>query len=298
MRGSTARRSLEATMLEPGSAARRPHAAIAREAVVVGCAILVYFAVRNVTAGSAAAAFANADRLVGLEDALGLGVEERLQEAIVDSRWATALANWVYIWGHWPVLVGVGVALYVRCRERYYLLRNALIVSGAIGFLFFALFPVAPPRLLDGAFVDTVTESSHAYRALQPPGLTNQFAAFPSLHAGWNLVVGIVVFGATSRLVLRALALASPTAMFLAVVATANHYVLDVAGGVVVVLAGLAVAAWMGRRAAPTLDDRERLDLPAGPERAHRPRPVRGRPPRREPARAAAGRAREPARRG
>jgi hypothetical protein len=284
-------------MAESRTAAPRPYGGVAREAIVVACAILVYFAIRNVTAGSATAAFTNADRLLGLEQGLGLAVEDRLQEEIVGSRWATTAANWVYIWGHWPVILGAGVLLYVRRRERYYLLRNALIVSGTIGFLFFALFPVAPPRLVGGAFVDTVTESSQAYRALQPPGLTNQFAAFPSLHAGWNLVVGVVVFGATSHLLLRILAVASPAAMFVAVVATANHYVFDVAGGIVVVLVGLGIAVRWARRGAPTLDCDERRDPPPGPDRDSRgAHAVRRRPPRREPPRRPAGR--EPARRG
>ena len=158
------------------------------------------------------------------------------------------LANWVYIFGHWPVILGVGTALYLCRRRHYYLLRNAMFASGLIGFLFFALFPVAPPRLLDLGLVDTVTERSDAYRALQPPGLTNQYAAFPSLHAGWNLLVAIVVVMAVTSLALRAVALALPVAMALAVVVTANHYVIDVAGGVVVVLIGLAISIFLQRR--------------------------------------------------
>ena len=47
--------------------------------------------------------------------------------------------------GHWPVIIGIAIALYLYRPDRYYLLRNALFVSGAIGFLFFAFFPVAPP---------------------------------------------------------------------------------------------------------------------------------------------------------
>ena len=73
-----------------------------------------------------------------------------------------------------------------------------MFISGLIGFAFFAAFPVAPPRLADRGIVDTVTEYSESYRALQPPALTNKYAAFPSLHAGWNLV-GIVLFQATTH---------------------------------------------------------------------------------------------------
>ena len=210
--------------------------------------MLLYFGIRNFTVGSAPTAFANADRLVALERDLGIDWEDALQSATVSSDALVTLANWVYIFGHWPVILGVATALYLYRRRHYYLLRNAMFASGLIGFLFFALFPVAPPRLLDLGLVDTVTERSDAYRALQPPGLTNQYAAFPSLHAGWNLLVAIVVVMAVTSLALRAVALALPVAMALAVVVTANHFVIDVAGGMVVVLIGLAIAIFLQRR--------------------------------------------------
>ena len=91
-----------------------------------------------------------------------LAWEERLQAAIVGSDFIVTLANWIYIWGHWPVILCTAIVLYLRRPDRYYLLRNALFVSGAIGFLFFAFFPVAPPRLLDIGLVDTVTEQYHS----------------------------------------------------------------------------------------------------------------------------------------
>jgi PAP2 superfamily len=226
-----------------------------REALLIGLAMLLYFGVRNATAGSADAALANADRLERLERALGIGWERGLQSAVAASDALVTLANWVYIFGHWPVILGVATWLYLRRPEHYVLLRDAMFASGLIGFLLFALFPVAPPRLLaGGGFVDTVTERSDAYRALQPPGLTNQYAAFPSLHAGWNLLVGIVLALAVTSLVVRVVALAMPVAMALAVVATANHFVIDVAGGSVVVLIGLALAFLVhNRESASTL---------------------------------------------
>jgi hypothetical protein len=217
-----------------------------REAALVNAAILAYFGIRNVTAGNVETALANARDLARLEGSLSLAWERALQGAI-DGTGLVTLANWVYIWGHWPVIVVTGVCLFVLRRDRYRLLRNAMFISGAIGFLFFAFFPVAPPRLLDLGLVDTVTEQSHSYRALQPPGLTNQYAAFPSLHAGWNVLVAIVLFGTTSHLAVRAFAVLSPLAMVFAVVATANHFVIDVAGGMAVVVVGLAAATLIER---------------------------------------------------
>jgi hypothetical protein len=248
-----------------------------REAALVALAILLYFGIRNLTAGSPEAAFANAERLLDLERALGLAREETLQAAVTGSDALVTLANWVYIWGHWPVILTAAVILYLRDRPQYVLLRNALFVSGALGFLFFALFPVAPPRLLPLELVDTVTEQSHAYRALQPPGLTNQYAAFPSLHVGWNLLVGIVVFAASTRLATRVFAVVSPLAMAFAVVATANHFLVDVAAGAAVVLVGLGVAlALQQRETAATLVGRDPRFGRSPPRRPPRREPPRG----------------------
>ena len=229
-----------------------------REALLVTLAIVAYFAIRNATVGGADQATANAGRVVRLEDWLGIAWEQRVQNLIVDHDVLVMLANWVYIWGHWPVILGTATVLFVHRRDRYYVLRNALFASGAIGFLFFAFFPVAPPRLVDTALMDTVTNESSAYRALQPPGLTNQYAAFPSLHLGWNVVVGIVLILVATHVAVRVFAVVGPLAMSLAVVATANHFVLDVVGGLVVVAIGLGAAFALSRRSATaTLERRE-----------------------------------------
>jgi cell division protein FtsW (lipid II flippase) len=204
----------------------------------------------------------------------------------------------MYIWGHWPVIAAVAIALFSVRRDRYRLLRNAVIVSGLIGFLFFALLPTAPPRMVDAGFVDTVTRWSDSYRTLQPPKFTNQYAAMPSLHFGWNLLVGIVLFGSTRLLVVRAFAVLMPAAMAFAVVATANHWVVDVVAGAAVVLVGLALATLADRRRS------RRLLLYLRPggrqERIAGTSPLPRRAPRREPRRAPSpgGGSRRRARRG
>jgi hypothetical protein len=219
----------------------RHDAAVIRELGLVAAAALIYFGVRNLTVGAEAEAFSNADRLARLEERARIAWERPLQDAILGRDGLLTLFNWIYIWGHWPVIITAAIFLYRTRPDRYLLLRNAMFVSGGIGFLFFALLPVAPPRLVDPALVDTVTLHSDAYRALQPPGLTNQYAAFPSLHFGWNLVVGVAVWGATRHVLLRLLSILGPAAMAAAVVLTANHFVLDLVGGLVVVLFALWV---------------------------------------------------------
>jgi hypothetical protein len=250
---------LERRSLDRSSSRARPRrltrAAVGREASLIAIAALAYIGIRAVTEGRTAVAEQNAYELVRLQQALGVAWEAWLQSLVIGRDWLVALSNWVYIYGHWPVIAIVAVTLFLTRRERYRLLRNAVFISGAIGFFFFALLPVAPPRLLDLGLVDTVAQQSRAYRTLQPPELTNQFAALPSLHFGWNLLVGIVVFGTTRRLVLRVFAVAMPAAMAFAVVATANHFVLDVVVGGIVVLVGLAAAVGIQRAATLEGDD-------------------------------------------
>jgi hypothetical protein len=242
----------------PPQAARRA-IALLWESALVGCAALVYFGVRGLTEGGADVARENARRVLEAEEQLGIAWEHAFQEAIVGHEWLVTAANWVYVYGHWPVIMLCAVLLYAFRRERYVLLRNAMFISGLVGFAFFAFVPVAPPRLFGSSFVDTVTLYSEGYRTLQPPSLTNQFAALPSLHAGWNVLLGIVVFGTTTSILVRVLAVVGPAAMVFAVVATANHFVLDVVVGVALVLAGLIAA---GRLPVRTLGGGE-LEIPS-----------------------------------
>jgi hypothetical protein len=255
---------------------------LVREVALVSGAILAYFTIRNVTAGAPGDAFVNGEHIVDFEQWLGIHWEDAVQGAIVGRDGLVTFANWIYIWGHWPVILSTAVALHIWRRDSYYVLRNTLFISGGIGFLFFAFFPVAPPRLLELGLVDTVSDQSHAYRALQPPGLTNQYASFPSLHVGWNLAVGIVLFMTTTHLAVRTFAVLSPLAMTFAVVATANHFVVDIAGGGAVVLVGLAGAHLIEKRRSAAADTL--AGDAAIPFERPRPRaaPVPRRPPRRE----------------
>jgi hypothetical protein len=210
--------------------------------VLIALVAFTYGGVRELTEGSAATAIRNGGRVARLEQHLGLAWEHGFQSVVLGRRALVDLANWMYIWGHWPVIAAIAITLFSVRRERYRLLRNAVIISGLIGFLFFALFPTAPPRLVDAGLVDTITRWSDSYRTLQPPTFTNQYAAMPSLHFGWNLLVGIILFGSTRSLVVRAFSILMPGAMAFAVIATANHWVVDVFAGAAVVLVGLALA--------------------------------------------------------
>jgi hypothetical protein len=222
--------------------------AVLRELLLVCFAAAMYGGVRALTEGSAAQAVANGQGVERFERRLGIAWEQAVQSAVIGIPVLVTAANWIYIWGHWPVIIASATLLYVRRPVHYRLLRNAMVFSGLIGFVFFYSLPTAPPRLLPNGLSDTVLEHSHAYRALQPPSLTNQYAAMPSLHFGWNLLVGVVLFVAFTGVTVRCFAFVMPFAMAFAVVATANHFVVDVLLGMVVAGMGLLLAVALERR--------------------------------------------------
>lgn len=255
-----------------------------REIAIFAAAYLTYFGVRALTQGDFAQASANAWKLIRFEDRAGIRIESEIQDAILGSPLLVDAANYVYIYGHWPaLLLTLGLLFHLR-RGDYYLLRNAILLTGFVGLVIFALFPVAPPRLTSLPVVDTVTRESGGYRHLLPPSLVNEYAAMPSFHAGWNVLLGIVVFRAAHHWLLRSVAVASALAMVVAVVATANHFIVDVVAGVAIALLGLVLLDLADRRGLRlTLDWR---DVRGGPQGRQRHASA---PPRRD-AGAAAGR--------
>jgi membrane-associated phospholipid phosphatase len=216
-------------------------------AFVVFC-IYLYFRIRNITEGSRDAAVAHAQDVVDLERQLGIYVEETLQEPFLSSNALSGIANAVYIYGHWPVIVATMIWTAWRHRAVFLRLRDGMIVSGLLGMVVFVTWPLAPPRLADLGLVDTITEENTAYRVLQPTQFTNQFAAMPSLHAGWDLLVGIAIVTAASTAVVKAVGYAMPVLMTVSVVVTANHYILDVVAGIALVLVGHAAALALDQR--------------------------------------------------
>mgnify|MGYP006277572347 CR=1 FL=1 len=239
-----------------------------REFAIVGLGMLIYFGVRGITQGSREQAFRNARWVANLEQHLHLSWEPWLQQPLVAHGSVATFANWIYIYGHWPVIITALVLLQRYRPERFWLLRTAMFISGVIGFAFFLFAPMAPPRFVDPFIMDTVTQRSSSYRVLQPPQIANLYASMPSLHAGWNMLVGVVVFGATRSVLLRVWSVIFPMLMAWAVVATGNHYIIDVVVGEIVAITGYFAAILLRRRHAAILQQREQdfpvSDRPSG----------------------------------
>ena len=229
---------------------KRPHVSVglreAAEVLLVTIAFFIYFGVRGLVIERVAEAERHAEKLVSLERWLGIFWEPRAQDLIVHHEFLRAAANSVYLYGHGPVILVLALVLYTRHRGVYLWTRNAMLLSGAIGLVIYFVYPVAPPRLLaDGNFVDTVLDEYHVSRVLMPHFLTNEYAAVPSLHFGWNLLMGVAVWKAFDNVWARIFAILMPAAMLLAIVTTANHYILDAVAGTFVVIAGALLAVYL-----------------------------------------------------
>lgn len=230
------------------------------EALFLFVAMLIYFLVRGGLPVRAAEAFSRANQVIRLEQRMGIFVELEWQELITDSIPLMKLANWTYVWGHLPVLIFAAVWIYLRNRERYRLYRNALLISGFIGLFAYGLFPVAPPRMLpEWGFVDTVANLTRENYDMQPGFFVNHYAAVPSLHFGWALLICIALFDVDRNFFVRLFAVVSTAAMFFAIVLTANHFIFDMLVGSLIVLLSIGIASLLQeqRLPAPTLRRRQ-----------------------------------------
>ena len=214
-------------------------------------AFLLYYLVRGVVVERAGEATSRAIWLVELEKSLGLFWEGQMQAWVMSSDILAHLFNNIYVYAHFPLIIIIGLWLFFFHRERYVLLRNAFLISGGIGLIIFNLLPTAPPRLLPWPLSDQVVDTMFAFSRvnydMQPAAFVNHYAAMPSLHFGWNLLLGIGIIWTMRNFFGIAFGVTMPAAMFVAVVATGNHFILDVLAGTVVALIGLGLALLVQR---------------------------------------------------
>jgi len=215
---------------------------LAEAGLLVGL-LLIYWLIRGAMPERVGDSVARAKDIVHLEQTLGIFVEAKWNDWIMHSTTLVKIANWVYLWAHLPLIIFLGIVIYIVARERYRLYRNALLISAAIGLVLYGFFPVAPPRLTpDFGFADTLEIFAKQSYEMQPSFFVNQYAAVPSLHFGWALLLGIALFDITPNIFVRAFAVFFPTVMFAAIVLTANHFIFDgIVGGLVVIVA-IAIA--------------------------------------------------------
>ncbi|SEE35639.1 phosphatase PAP2 family protein [Streptomyces sp. KS_5] len=228
----------EATEEETGAPARPP---LVRELLLVAGLFLVYKLGRQLATGHTGEALHNAHHVWNLERTLHLPGEGSVQGLLLHGDILVHVANTYYATVHFPATAGFLIWLYLRRPAHYVWARRVLATVTSAALVLPFVFPLAPPRMLTATgLVDT----AHRYgpSVYGPPSsdhLSNQFAAMPSLHFGWALMVAVGLIVAT-RSRWRWLWLLHPLLTLLVIVGTANHYWLDAV--VATAMLGVALA--------------------------------------------------------
>jgi membrane-associated phospholipid phosphatase len=206
----------------------------------------IYDIARWVAAGELGPATDNARWVMDLEHSTGIAVERSVQQAL-DAGWATWLLSNVYLAAQLAVVPGALFFLYRRSPAIYRRLRDTILATWMLSVPIFALFPVAPPRLAGIGMADTVSDQAAVALTGHSTVFYNPLAAVPSLHCGFAFAIGIALAAAATKPWTRVLALSWGPIVALSVVATGNHYVFDIAAGLLVSVAGSVVGARVSR---------------------------------------------------
>ena len=205
--------------------------------------VLVIYAVYSLTQDALPdrefLAFRNTYNVIDFETRLKIFWELNIQSWFLRSDFLVQLVNALYTLLFFPVLISFGIWAYQHHRQQYSIARNAILISAVIGFPGFAFYPMAPPRLLPNlGFVDTLATFMNLKTSSMPSSMVNQYAAMPSLHMAWALLVGITTIRIAKTWWLKLAGILLPLLMLVTIVATANHFILDAIVGAA--LAGLS----------------------------------------------------------
>jgi hypothetical protein len=221
-----------------------------RELVLLAVMLNLYRYVRYLAKHQTADAFQNAERVMHFERLLGLDFEQPLQQLLLPHHALIAGFNRYYVTVHFVGTVVFLVWAFVRSLPDYRQIRLVLVAVTLGALAIHVVYPLAPPRMMPG-FVDTmVLYGPNPYNSEAVQSFANQYAAMPSLHIGWALIVAYGVIR-ISRSRYRWAIVAHPVLTMLAVTVTANHYWLDGAVAAVLVVWAVAVICRPARAPEP-----------------------------------------------
>jgi len=249
-----------------------------QEIAIIAIGYWLYTLGRNAIPEQATIALRHGRSVQHLQDVLHLNFELSLNRFVARNEWLAQGMDYYYATLHFIITIAVMVWLFRRRPHVYRGARTALVATTLFGLLGFYLYPLAPPRLMPQFdYVDTLSKF-HTWGSLADPSVaqhSNQFAAMPSLHIAWALWCALAIYACAWRKWVRIIALIYPLGTLFVIVGTANHFVIDAVGGVVVVILGFGVQWLMSGHGAftPPLDapdfslsesDQEAADAAAG----------------------------------
>jgi hypothetical protein len=193
-------------------------------------AYMGYQLARGLADGNQAHAIANGQHVINLEKSLGWFFEPQLQHDLIHHDWLIDFANFMYLNSHFVVTTTFLVWLYLRRNDNFYFVRNMFMIAMAIAIVGYTAFPTAPPRMfpLEG-FSDTVSAVNNNSGIEKV--FVNPFAAVPSMHCGFALMVGATGFTLAKHRAVKVIWALYPALVFGVVVVTANHFWFDGAMG-------------------------------------------------------------------
>lgn len=214
---------------------------------------LAYETVRGVADGQRADAFANGQQIIDVERATHTFFETGLQSFFLQASWVIDFANQVYMNSQFAVVLGFFFWLYFFRNEAFYFVRNMFIVSMGLALIGYALYPTAPPRLFpQHGFVDTINDFSNVnHDSALVKLFINPYAAVPSMHCAFALMVGVSAARLSRHWYTGALWAAWPALVTWVVIVTGNHYWIDAALGAAVAALSALTAQWLLARARP-----------------------------------------------
>jgi PAP2 superfamily len=216
---------------------------------------ITYESTRGLSDGARDTAIRHAEDVVSAERSLGIFREQAIQHWSMHAPgFVQEVANWTYLQCQFTITFGFLLWVYLRRNDAWPFLRNTVIIGFSIGIVGYLSYPCAPPRLLPSAlgygFVDTLKTGSASTQGGLVAALANPYAAMPSLHTATSLLVGTSGVLLCRSLVARAVWALYPGLVVFAIVATANHFLLDAIAGAGVFLVALTLSlgvSWIRR---------------------------------------------------
>ncbi len=218
-----------------------------RQIVLFCGAYWLYRLVRGLVDGRAAAAFANAHEIVHLERSLGVFFEPGLQQWAIRQGWVSDAATWMYVNSHFTITTVTLAWLYLRRNEHFYAVRNMFMIAMGIALVGYMLFPTAPPRFLPELGFEDPVAALTGVQSSNP--LFNPFAAVPSMHVAFALMLGLPMAALARCRWAKVLWATYPALVTFVVIATGNHWWFDAFLGAATA-AVAALAAMPGSRIA------------------------------------------------
>jgi PAP2 superfamily len=215
-----------------GTAAARRRKRLWVELLAVAWLAIVYDAITNLAHLRLHAALANARGVLDLEQTLHIDPEHALDRWLAGHHTLGTVLSAYYDNAHWGLTLALLGWLWWRRYDLYRPLRNSLVLVNLLAFIVFWRYPVAPPRMLAG-FTDVISSNAAGpnFHGGALASNANELAAMPSLHMAWAAWCGLALWRLSERRSVRALALLYPCVTAFVVIATGNHFVLDLLAG-------------------------------------------------------------------